>query len=100
MDTVDAYCTICDAEIRVRIPPGGTGELKVEDLECLHADLCSPQCILEREGTSIAELLDFLPPEESGRRRGFSGASRLVEEARRTSLARERRRWLKWWGGR
>lgn len=102
MPTVRAYCTACDTEIQVRIPDEGLDVLELGDLDCPHAELCGTEaCVLGEASPSLREFLDFLPPGEGSQRtRDLKGATRLVEDARRASMAREIRRWRQWWGGR
>lgn len=103
MPTYRAYCSTCDAEIDVRMGPDGPRRLELRDLACPHDELCGDErCVLShREGEALLEMLEFVPPgEEPGRGRGFGKACRQVESARRTSLAREMRRFREWWEGR
>jgi hypothetical protein len=104
MKRLDVYCTACDAELRVRLPNASATTVAPGDIECPHAELCSPDCVLVSDGTVHGELLEFLPRAGTAGvgpgRRGMKEASRLVEDARRASLTRERRRWIRWWGGR
>ena len=104
MPTYRAYCTGCDAEIDVRIGPGGPERLELRDIACPHEELCGEEhCLLARPGGKpLAEKLEFLPRSdevssgESGH--AIERASRQVEEARKASLSREMRRFRKWWG--
>lgn len=103
MPTYRSYCTACDAEVDVRIGPGGPGRIELRDLACPHFDLCGDEhCVLARyEDGSLRDLLEFVPEgDEPGRERGMEEASRQVEEARRASLAREMQRFWSWWEGR
>lgn len=100
MATISAYCSACDTEIEVRIPRQGLSELELRHVDCPHADVCEPAgCVLSGEGAPLRDSLEWLPPEGASREpRGLEGASRLVELARRSSFAREIRRWRRWWG--
>lgn len=101
MTTVRAYCSACDTEIAVRIPPEGPDALAPGDLACPHGPLCGgPACVLENDGP-LRDALEFLPAGTgAGSPRGLDAASKLVEGGRRASLAREIRRWRVWWGKR
>lgn len=106
MPTYHAYCSACDAEVDVRIGPGGPGRIELRDLACPHDELCGEEhCVLARPGgPPLREMLEFLPS-EGGVERSRSGsggleeAGRRVEETRRASLAREMRRFREWWEG-
>lgn len=104
MPTYRAYCTGCDAEIDVRIGPGGPGRLQLRDIACPHDDLCGEEhCVLARPGgRPLSEMLEFLPSDDEAGvdapERGLGEASRQVEETRLASLAREMRRLREWWG--
>ena len=102
MTTLRAYCSACDTQIAVRVPPDGIDHLGRRDLDCPHGALCGgPGCVLETADVPLRDALEFLPRGAGGASpRRMDAASRLVESGRRASLAREIRRWRLWWGGR
>lgn len=101
MTTVRAYCSGCDSEVVVRVPPEGLDALRRQDVECSHVAVCGDGCLLEGGDAPLRDALEFLPGDaRSGAPRELGAASRLVESARRNSLGREIRRWRLWWGGR
>lgn len=102
MNRVRAYCSACDTIVEVRVEEGESGQLDLEDLDCPHAVLCGPEDCAKTIGKrSLREVLEFLPADAGeSPERGLGAAGRMVEDARRASMSRERRRWLKWWGGR
>ena len=64
MKTYEAYCAICDANVRVTLNPTAEHPLRDAELECL--DRC-PSCsevVCPLEGATareLAERLEFLP---------------------------------------
>lgn len=101
MTTVRAYCSACDSEVVVRVPPEGPDALRRGDVDCPHVAVCGGSCVLGGGDAPLRDGLEFLPGDErGGAPRELGAASRLVESGRRTSLEREIRRWRLWWGGR
>lgn len=100
MTTRSAYCVPCDMLVEVTLD-GDTEQLAAGDVLCpAQGEACRPgSCLLARlSPTQVAKQLDFLPPSgRPGSGRGFREASRLVELARRRSLAREAGRLRRWW---
>lgn len=100
MTTHAAYCVPCDIQVEVRLDDGDR-QITADNVVCPALEDACPVggCPLAR--VSPAQLLDHLEfvPDPRGRRtgRGFRKAVRLVELARRRSMAREAGRVRRWW---
>lgn len=100
MTTYAAYCVPCDIQVEVRLDDGDE-QITAENVVCpaLEDGCRVGACPLGR--VSPVQLLDQLEfvPDPRGRRtgRGFREAVRLVDLARRQSMAREAGRVRRWW---
>jgi len=99
MARVTAYCSGCDSEITIDLDASNPGAILPDQVHCGDREMCRPRdCVLARVPEDRwTEYLEFLPGAPGrGSERGLEESSRLVELGRRTSLAREIRRWILW----
>ncbi|MDX1579018.1 MAG: hypothetical protein R3266_11050 [Gemmatimonadota bacterium] len=65
MKTYDAYCAVCEANVRVSLDPTAEHPLADPDLECVDRGPSCEGMTCPLEGASarrLGELLEFLPP--------------------------------------
>lgn len=89
METWIAYCSVCDCDVRVRLDPAM--EITRADVTCLGEEVaCTdrPCPLRDAAPDDLRESLEFLPMPGGASGRSLEEATRLLEEARRTSVGR------------
>lgn len=94
METCDAYCSVCDATVRVTLDPTADHPLAGARLECLDRDpsCARVDCPLEdATPRELGELLEFLPPgarESADTKRDVTDPEAILRQGRIQAMRR------------
>ncbi len=94
METYEAYCSVCAANVRVTLDPEAEHPLAHVTLECLERDASCEGVSCPFDGATareLSELLEFLPSEAREEGEGGPGVADAEETLRRGRIQAMRR---------